>query len=225
MLFWLIAVLTAALVLAPGRAAEPARGGEVQWARLIGGGEWDRHTGGDDALLAFLRDQTSLNIDRKWEGASPARLEELCKYPFIFSTGLYGLSKTQRGNLAEYLRRGGFLLLDACGNSHVNPSLPRFRDLHLAILREEFPELRVTSLTPEHPVFSIHFKIRERPPQARQTLAEPAYPLYALYDGERLIGILSINSLQCGWSGHSRVAKTPEFREMVANIYVYAMTR
>jgi hypothetical protein len=213
---------------AQAEAAAPpdrARGGKVEWARLISGAHWNRHIAGDDELLQFLRKNTSLDIDATWHSAHPANLESLSKYPFIFSAGLYSLSAAERHNVGEYLRRGGFLLIDACSNSGINPDRPKFVRDHIGILRSEFPDLRVTVLPTEHEIFTIYFRIRERPPQARTTHAEPVYPLYACYSGDRLLSMISISCLQCGWSGIGRLASPNEFREMVTNIYVYAMTR
>jgi hypothetical protein len=210
---------------AAAETAATARGGKVEWARLVAGSQWNRHVTGDDQLLQFLRQNTSLGIDATWHAANPAQLESLSKYPFIFSTGLAGLSESERRNVGEYLRRGGFLLIDACSNKNINPDMSKFVQDHVTTLRAEFPDLRVTVLPADHEVFTLYFRIRERPPQARQGPAEPVRPLHACYAGDRLVAMISISSLQCGWSGIGRMATPTEFREMIANIYVSAMTR
>jgi hypothetical protein len=218
-------LLTALGAQAGAATAEPSRGGKVEWARLISGAHWNRHIEGDDQLLQFIRKNTSLDIAAEWHSANPAQLESLSKYPFIFSAGLGSLSPAERRNVGEYLRRGGFMLIDACSNSGINPDRPKFVQDHIGILRSEFPDLRVSVLPPEHQIFTIYFRIRERPPQARTTTAEPVYPFYACYSGDRMLGLISISCLQCGWSGIGRLASPTEFRQMATNIYVYAMTR
>ena len=92
------------------------RGDRVGWARLkTSSPHWMRHSGSDPVLMNFFRGQTTLNIDPAWYSADVNRLDELCKYPFLFSQGVGVVREpAARNNLAEYVRRGGFLLVDAC---------------------------------------------------------------------------------------------------------------
>jgi hypothetical protein len=209
------------------RPEDRFRGGKVEWARLKHSGPyWDRHAESDDALLGFIRSNTSLNIDSKWQFAAANDLSAMTGYPFLFADTLGYLKKNEQDNLAEYLRRGGFVMIDACGNVEINPGPMQFLQQHLLILGRMFPDLRVEALAPNHEVFSIYFKMRAFPPQTRpgnSWLDGPVNPLRLIYSGDRVVGIMSISGLQCGWSLVGNKPQPP--MKMLTNIYLYAITR
>jgi hypothetical protein len=211
--------------VAQPRVSEGFRGGRVEWARLnTGGAHWNRHAMRDQNLLAFLRKHTSLNIETRLAVARPEYLEELCSFPFIFCENLTQVSPDGLQNVAEYIRRGGFLFVDACISSKVNPSRPKFLDAHLATLKTLFPDLRSEVLPANHEVFSIYFKTAEYPPNTRTSNTDERYPLRALFCGDRMIGMLSLSGFQCGWSGIGRPGTGPAVMEMMTNFYVYALS-
>jgi hypothetical protein len=228
--------LLASVALAAGvRAAAPAsevfRGGKVQWARLQTASKyWDRHAENDHRLLTLMRNATSLNIEEVLGAADPKHLEKLCEYPFIFSENIAVLSDPELRNLAEYLQRGGFLLIDACGNVGVTPNPSVFFDRQIKMLRKIFPQLRIQTLEPAHEIFSIYFEMKERPPQTK-TLGNknwidgPTIPLRAVFVDNRMIAVVSLNGFQCGWTGFGGPQNIVNSIQMVTNIYLYAMTR
>ena len=97
--------------------------GRFSWARLkTDSPTWDRHARGDPRLLEFIRSSTSLNIDTVWHSADVESLRQMCRYPFLFSEGIDRVrDKKGRDNLGEYLKRHGFLFIDSCINTGVNP--------------------------------------------------------------------------------------------------------
>jgi hypothetical protein len=212
---------------------ERFRGGKVEWTRLdTGTPYWDRHSENDQALLGLMRKYSSLNISHEWKSTRADDLAELCTYPFVYSDNIAPLSEKAARNLTEYLRRGGFLLVDSCGNYQINPDPRRFFDAQIKLLRKYIPELRVVELAPEHEVFSIYFKMKEFPPRARPgdggswLDVNPTFPLRAVFSGERMIAIIGLNGFQCAWSFHSaNVRVASDCMQMVTNIYIYAMTR
>jgi hypothetical protein len=218
-------------LLAATPAGERFRGGKVEWARLqTASPYWNRHSEFEAGMLSRMRASTSLNIDRDWRSVTASRVEQLCGYPFLYAESIVNLSSAETGNLAEYLRRGGFLLIDACINVQVTPSPDVFLRGQVKRLTEKIPDLRVVPLTPEHEVFSIYFKLTECPPQTRTPGRNnwsngPTLPLRALYSGERMIGMISLNGYQCGWAGFGGPHTAEDCIHMVTNIYVYAMTR
>jgi hypothetical protein len=230
----LVALVVAGVFLRTLPAAEETkpedrfRGGRVEWARLKHGGEyWDRHAESDDALLSFIRSNTTLGIDPVWHSAPASDLGAMAQYPFLFADTLRYLKPAEQRNLTEYLRRGGFILIDACGNNTINPSPELFLSDHLRILKAMFPDFHCDELTPTHEVFSIYFKMKSFPPQTRpgdsSWLMGPTNPLRLLYAGDRVIGIMSMSGMQCGWSGVGKDQVSPMM--MVTNIYLYAITR
>lgn len=205
---------------------ERFRGGKVEWARLQHGGVyWNRHSESDDSLISFIRSNTTLNIDSTWHAAPARDLAALTQFPFIFTDTLQFLTGPEQDNLAEYLRRGGFVFIDACCNANINPSPEYFLEDHLRILGRMFPDLSVEELKPEHEVYSIYFKMKAYPPQtwSPSWSGGRVNPLRLLRSGDRVIGIMSISALQCGWAVVEGRSPIPAMT-MLTNIYVYAIT-
>lgn len=223
------AALPAALAAPP--APEAHRGGRVGWARLVTpAAHWRRHAGSDSTLSAFIREHTTLNMDPEWREADPLRLEELCAFPFIFSTGLAPVvDAAALANLSEYLRRGGFLLVDSCIHRSVTPDPDAFLADNTASFARLLPGGAVRRLPDDHPVYTCYFAPAERPPHTYfENKYDPRWArhgLYGVYDGERLASLISLSGLQCGWD---RMISPPghpeECMRMVVNIYVQSMT-
>jgi hypothetical protein len=220
-----LTLLLGCVAHATSPTADRFRGGRVEWARLATrDDQWARHEGGDEKLLAMMREHSSLDIQPAWVPANAGKLENLCVFPFLFSNTIAPLSDNENRNLAEYLRRGGFLLIDACRNREVTPSTDRFLQAQLAQFKKQFPDLRVVSLEPAHEIFSVYFKMTEFPPWRKTDKFEP---LRAIYAGDRMIALISLVGFHCGWDGAGRTGQTnaADCVQMVTNIYVYAMTR
>jgi hypothetical protein len=209
------------------------RGGRVGWARLISDDpEWERHTRSDNNLSDYIKTRTSLNLDPVWHSANPAALEDLAAYPFIFSTGLATLRDSpRRKNLAEYLGRGGFLLVDSCINHNVTPDPDVFLADNTAVFQAVLPGCTVKPLARDHEIYRCFFTLKEIPPHTyHDAIFDPRWfkhPLYGVFNASgRLSSVISLSGLQCGWDGMIAPAgHTEQCMQMVVNIYVYAMTR
>jgi hypothetical protein len=202
--------------------------GRVEWARLkTDSPYWNRHSERDVQVLRLMRTETSLEISDTWHSASANSLEELSVHPFIFAESVAPLSDPEIDKVAEYLRRGGFLLIDACVAVSINPDAQKFLDAQVKSLSRELQGLRVEALKPNHEVFSIYFKMTKSPPQTRSG-TNPRWangstePLRGIYLGERMIGVISLSGFQCGFGQNPN---PPEVIRMVTNIYIYAMSR
>ncbi|MEP6663596.1 MAG: DUF4159 domain-containing protein, partial [Verrucomicrobiota bacterium] len=127
------------------QAQDDLRGDRVGWARLKTPSPWwNRHAHKDPILTQFLHDNTSLNIDPTWYNADVENLPQMCAYPLLFSQGIDMVrSGSARTNLAEYVRRGGFLLIDACINEEVTPDPDVFLARQTQLLAKILPEARV----------------------------------------------------------------------------------
>lgn len=212
--------------LAPGH-----RGGRVGWARLFAPGlEWERHSRADGALLNFVRSQTSLNLDPTWQPVEAERLDDLVAFPLIFAHSVVDVTDAQqRSNLREYVRRGGFLVVDPCRNPAANTGGPDvFLDRHVRLLTEWQPDLQVQLLAEDHPIYHDYFSVRapilgwyqaDDPQQWR------GRGLYGVFVGQRMIALISLSGLQCGWDGVGGTVRLEECMKMLVNIYIYAMTR
>jgi hypothetical protein len=231
----------AGVALAPGLAAFGAdfghlRGDRVGWARLkTPSTQWKRHAGSDPILTKFFRDETTLNIDPTWYVADANDLGELCRYPLLFSQGV-GVIAGQAGqsNIAEYVRRGGFVLVDACHDIHVTPDFDEFLRQQIAFYSAVLPEAKIVLLPSSHDVYRCHFQIPDgRPPHTFMgdvyDARKAQHGLYGVMIGSRMAGIISLCGWQCGWD-HVTEYPSPSpagtdvaCMRMVVNIYIYAM--
>lgn len=204
-------------------------GGRVDWTRLISGSEyWNRHASTDARLLQYIRSNTPLDVAETWQATDPADLAALCAYPFVYADNLHFLAEDKAANLVEYLKRGGFVFVDFCGNVRINPRPEVFLVRQVEVLRRHLPELRVAPIPADHDMFRIYFKL-DRQPQTRPGdsawLDGETNPMFGLYLGRRMIGLVGLSGYQCAWSGTGPPVNAVECMRMVTNIYLYAMTR
>jgi hypothetical protein len=229
-LFNLLAILLVAemahAATAPLPVSERPRGSKFEWARLrTSGVYWNRHADGDPKLISYIRRSTSLNVEAAMYPVRATSVEDLSVYPFIYCDNIGYLTPEESKNLGEYLRRGGFLFIDACRNSTINPSVPKFLSDQLRVLKSEFPDLRTEEAPPSHEIFSIYFKMTQFPPYHTRPPPRPGFPLLLVYAGDRLISVIGRNGFQCAWASSSDEDLGRRCAQMVANIYVYAITR
>jgi len=156
-------------------------------------------------------------------------LDELCGYPLLFSQGIHNLeTEKSTTNLAEYLRRGGFLLIDSCINRDITPDPDDFLAGQLAMLGKVIPEAKIVPLPGSHEVYRCFFSIGTEPPHTfhggRFDSRWARHGLYGIHAGNRMVGLISLSGLQCGWdrmpapAGHDLACM-----RMLVNIYIYAM--
>jgi hypothetical protein len=221
--------LAASALFARGAAAAAEgtpRGGRVAWGRLITeNSSWSVHEGNDPLLAQFIRDRTSLNIDPNCYPTDPAKLDELCRYPFIFTNNLANVTDPRRlANLREYLRRGGFIYIDRCVNLAFSLPQETFYARHLALFARFLPESEIHELPDNHEIFACYFGLdaAERTELHRHRV-EVHNHLYGVFVEGRMVALLSLGNLQCGWPNSS--LKQQAAMKEIANIYVYAMTR
>lgn len=147
-------LLLAALVL----LTMPTVGGitkdvAIQCANLIYGVSHTSRCFSDEFLSAAQRETTILT-ERRFKSVR-LNSDELFEYPFVVMTGesFFMLSATERKNLEDYLRKGGFLLASAgCSNSDWDRG---FRNE----MNRIFGSDALQSIEPTHPVFRTVHKI------------------------------------------------------------------
>jgi hypothetical protein len=212
-------------------SAAEARGGRVGWARIITpNSAWNRHADTDPTLTQFIRRQTSLNLDPTWYSADPASVDQLCTYPLIFTNNLTDITDPVHWkNLAEYVRRGGFIFVDSCINTTITPDPDVFLARHIALMKTIAPGAVVRELPANHDIYRQYFTVADTPPHTFMrniyNQAWARHGLYGVFAGDRLISLISLSGLQCGWAGTYTRPHAEECMKMVVNIYVYAMTR
>jgi hypothetical protein len=228
---YIAACLASSARAAPGAEPEPPRGGRVGWARLkTSSGHWKRHARSDFVLSDFIRTHTSLNMDPSWYAADPAQIESLAAYPLVFTNDLTTVrDERSRQNLGEYLKRGGFLIVDGCVNTEVTPNPDRFLSDNREMLLGLLPGGSIRELSKEHELYTSYFPLRLRPVHTqRQPYKQQwmRHGLYGVWDRHhRMVAVLGVSGFQCGWDGFGEPGGGAECMKTVVNIYVYAMTR
>ena len=221
----------AGLILGRRAAAQTAapRGGRVGWARLVTPNRfWNVHQNQDAQLAEFIRGQTSLNIDPTCYPVQPTSLDQLSAFPFIFTNNIAPVTNpAQQANIQEYIRRGGFFYIDGCVNRGATPSFPAFFTNHVQFFAKLFPGSQLRALPENHEIFRSYFPITEVDTRNGRGLrghwGELEEALYGVFDGDRMISLVSLDHLQCGWPNSPE--RIPYCMKEIANIYVYAMTR
>lgn len=220
----------------PAWAQEQVRGSAVHWGRLkfqAEGGDlddWNVHPQGDINLMDHLIDSTTVNLEKKWNVASVAKIEEMSRYPFLFMHAELPpeLDAAARANLREYLLRGGFLLAEDCvvgkGRAGNNYSNDRFFMTMVEELPKILPEAKFERLPKDHPVFHSFHHMPDGLPHMQGT----PHGAHGLTLNGRLVALLSPSDNHCGWvNGDTWFGrgKTDLALRMGTNIYVYAMTQ
>ena len=227
-LFALLAAIAAGFVAPDLAGAVQPRGGHVDWARLITPDrDWDIHSDHDPELANFIRTNTNLDIPSTSNSADPANLNQLCGYPFIYVKNLAQVRKAaQLANIREYLRRGGFICIDACGySSTTTPDLQAYFLDNYDIFKRMFPAAEVRQLRETHGVYNCYFKVRESDiftPDMGRHVRERYDGLYGVVVDHRMVAVISMYGLECGWP--QTPTRTPGCMKLILNIYVYAMT-
>jgi hypothetical protein len=207
----------------------------IPWARLKFIGEngddvdWHVHPQGDLNLIDSIRDETTVNLEKKWNIADVANLDSMVPYPFLFMHGEIApvLSDNDRKNLAEYLMRGGFLFGEDCVNGYGNHGPSRLNDYFFRSMAADLPSLlpgsSLQKLPLDHPVFHCLYHFNYMP-----HMQGTPHGLHGLiYDG-RVVALLSPSDLHCGWTNGDRwfgPRKREAAMQMGANIYTFAMTQ
>lgn len=213
----------------PG-AADADKGAASHWARLkfkikdpAWHVDWKAHPGGDIRLIRAINLATTANLEERWNVVDVENLAELIRLPFIFVHAQVEPDFSERGrkNLAEYLERGGFLLVDDCVKTEHEPDV--FFQSMKALLPELLPGSRWEPLGPDHPVFHCHYDL----PAGQPHLQGRNNGAFGLIHRKRMVAYLTASDLHCGWvaAGWFDDAKEQEALQMGVNIYVYAMTQ
>jgi serine/threonine protein kinase len=177
-----LATSFAVLFLARGRA--PVL---INKLRYDSAGDWRNDPDDIRNLVAGVsRDWKSLLT---WQVVDPdiASLPDLLQAPIVFFNGHRApeFSAIAKQNLREYVKRGGFILADACCDS------ADFDGGFGQLMNEVFPEKahQLRPLAENHPIWN-----------AKHQLAPGSYPLYCIQDGTRTVVLYSPKDLSCYWN-------------------------
>lgn len=227
-------VLPFLCALVAGPAARPAtaelRGGRVGWARLITADSgWALHSDQDPKLATFIREKTSLNIDPTWYSVDPADLEKLCAFPFVYVKDLTRISApASLNNLAEYVRRGGFIFIDPCTTRFGAGDATRFQRRHTELFARLLPGSTVRELPDNHDIYHCYFDVTTADLFSADmvragAVRPPNIGMLGLFVADRMVAVISTSGLECGWP--QTPGRMPGCMKMIVNSYIYSMTR
>ena len=177
-------------------------------------------------FLRQLRSATDIEVSDSPESVSllDKDLGQLFDYPILFMTSNFAadLSPEEIGNMREYLLRGGFILADDCvkEGTFTRNSPPVFTRGFIEVMAEVFPDRSFEVIADEHPVYHCVFDFPNGLPRMHQ---KGRWDGLGLFDGDRLMVLLSPNDICCGWQFSWGQLTTDAYR-MGINIFVYALT-
>ncbi len=118
--------------------------------------------------------------------------------PILYRTGhfRFQLSDFERARLREYLLNGGMLILNAGMGSKP------FYDSAIAEMQKIFPELPITRLQPDHPIFNSYYNISQVDyrPGVRETGFRDRTPWFDAIEVDcRVMVLISRWGMDIGW--------------------------
>jgi hypothetical protein len=167
---------------------------------------WQGSPGAVDRLVTKAKDKLEA-----WYGWEPLDVEEVVRKhasnvelrtPILYLCAYYPLelSDGQRAALRDYVKAGGTLLVNCCGQAAALQSTE-------AELARMFPNVPLRPLPPEHAVYHAYYELTQvrfvsPPPEGAETGAvETDRPrLRALTLGTRAAVIVSFEDLASGWN-------------------------
>lgn len=185
-----------------------------------GGGDWYANKTALPNLIKFASAEIGTNLHPE-EDIVEVGSRDLFLYPYIYMTGHGNVvfSESEVANLRKYLIGGGFLHIDD------NYGLDKFIRLEL---KKVFPELELTELPFDHPVYHQKFDFPNGLPKIHEHDSKPAQGYGLIYEG-RLVVFYSFEcDLGNGWEDQ-RIHNDPEAKRlealrMGANILSYCFT-
>jgi len=220
LLSWL--ALTAAWPNA-AESQERAVSGGFTIARLKygGGGDWYGNQSSLNNLLAFLGENTDIDVNPR-EARVELSNDELFSYPYIFMTGHGSVrfTDTEAERLRKYLSNGGFLHAD--DNYGMDTYFRRE-------MKKVFPDKEWVELPFSHEIYHSHFEFPDGIPKIHEHDGGPGRG-FALFHEGRMVVFYSLNTdLSDGWEDPDVHKDPSEVREaalrMGVNIIVYVLTR
>jgi len=210
-----------------GKPGPPAKDA-LRLGQVVYDGDWHPDPQALVHFAEWLRENVELDVVTRYK---PVRLtdEELYTCPILYMSGHYRFEFSQKeiDGLVAHLRRGGFLLAEACCGR------PAFDDAFREMVKQAFPDAELKRLPDNHPIIrgepgfrltTIGYKpaaLREEP-----NLRGPV--LWGLEVNGRLAVVYSPYAIGCGLDGHvcynCRGYLDEDARKLAANVVLYALT-
>ena len=117
------------------------------------------------------------------------------------------------------------MCVDACATEAVNPDMEVYLRENSAIFMRIFPEAGIRKLPETHGIYNCYYKL-SRADVYTADMGNQArcanYGLYGVYLGDRMVAVISMFGLECGWPQTPQ--RTAGCMKFILNMYMYAMT-
>lgn len=210
------------LLLEVGEAQTPHASSAFKIARLkySGGGDWYNDQSAEVNLLEFIRRQTGLDVEPRYEFVEIGS-ENFFSYPFIFLTG-HGniiLTDAEVRRLRTYLENGGFLYVD--DDYGLDKSIRRE-------LKKVFPGQELVEVPFSHGIYHCQFDFSHGPPKTHEHDNKPPQGFGLFHSGRLVVYYTYESNPSDGWVD-PEVHNDPEPKRQEAlrfgtNIVMWALT-
>jgi len=180
------------------------------------------------------------DIDAKVDKYLLLDSRRLFSMPFVFITAedLFELTGTERRNFREYLKNGGFAVLD--NFIPVQPFSPSKAALKQMLKDVLGAHARFLPIPVSHPIYHCYFDFDDGPPISREydtipvqtrragaappvrKMSKPVYYLEGIWLGDRLVAVYSDKGYAIKWKDMTNNA--PQLK-MGVNMVVFALTQ
>lgn len=197
--------------------------GEIAIGQIMHNGDWDPAPHAVPNLMRFISENTTGNVVYRRK-AIDLKEEDLSSFPFLYLTGHldFHLEKKARDKLAEYLKKGGFLLVSNCCNRSA------FDNAVVRELKGIFPEQELALLPSSHPVYQNPWQFGNESAADGEKIFRSLPSLYGMDIEGYTAVIYSSGSLGSSWDKSPRpyiaVPSSEEALSLGANIVTYAIT-
>ena len=205
------------------------RSGEFVFARLrYDSGDWDYNPKVAANVLNSIVEYTAIPVYPE-EIVITADSDELLAFPFLFMTGhkLVRFNEKERGNLARFVERGGFLFSDDCNHDIAGLYATSFEQE----MRRVFPGPgTLDKIANTHAIYRSFFQFLDGPPQTAHELNgwgdDLVHDYLRAVERRGRIGVLYSNKdYGCEWDydWRNKRFQRDDNTRFAVNIVVYAM--
>lgn len=221
-----ISMLLVSAFLSPARQAEcqevrVSSALRIARVKYAGGGDWYNDPSEEVNLLAFLHQQTGMDVEARYEYVDLGD-DRLFTYPFLFLTGHGNIafSADEVHRLRRYLENGGFLYAD--DDYGMDRAFRRE-------IGKVFPDQDLVELPFQHPLYHILFQFPAGPPKTHEHNNKPPQGFGLFHNGRLVVYYTYESNPSDGWADPD-IHKDPEDKRQEAlrfgaNLVLYALTR
>lgn len=206
-------------------ASSPTRDDFVL-AQIIHEGDWDPDPSAIHNLLRHARDHSTMEV--KFKRVNVRMTDpRVATFPLLYMTGHYEFAWAEEEveRMRKYLLAGGMLVADACCGRLA------FDQAFRQAMSNVFPDQKLETLPGDHPLYSMHYDVREASytPRTQEDFGSVSTPtLEGISLDGRLAVVYSRFDLGNGWEQfphpYSYGYESDDALKLGTNLLVYAVT-